>query len=215
MPRIGWWRWDVPRLSSCGAFPRNLRGMTKENRDETMHRFLPGPGGRPLSPPAGAETQRGDFSARRPASVRTLCCCPWTGGTCPPSDTSTGWPTPATTSPTTTTAGRDPVGGHCLRPEPGGLRQGPGAAERRPVRHSGDLGGGLRLHPHRRGPDCHGPGSGRPGRPSTAGRRPIWPCWPAWGWTGRKRRPSPGTTISTSTCTTSTARRAASWPRGA
>ncbi len=24
-------------------------------------------------------------------------------------------------------------------------------------------------------------GSGRPGRPSTAGRRPIWPCWPAWG----------------------------------
>lgn len=47
--------------------------MTKENRDETMHRFLPGPGGRPLSHRLrGGDTEGGllcEASGIRPDTV--------------------------------------------------------------------------------------------------------------------------------------------------
>ena len=154
----------------CGAFPRNLRGMTKENRDETMHRFLPGPGGRHLSHRLRGRRHRGGTSLR---GVRHP------SGHCAAVRGRAGRVRPAIPllaglrlrlhCRLLRQRGGDPVGGHCLRPELGGLRQGPGAAERRPVRHSGDLGGGLRLHPHRRGPDCHGPGVGGPGGPVRRG----------------------------------------------
>ncbi|MFR3923003.1 MAG: hypothetical protein ACLTYN_14665 [Dysosmobacter welbionis] len=125
-----------------------------------MHRFLPGPGGRHLSHRLRGRRHRGgllcEASGIRPDTVllsvdgrdvsaqRYLY---WLAYAC---DYIADY----------YDSGEGSSGGHCLRPEPGGLRQGPGAAERRPVRHSGDLGGGLRLHPHRRGPDRHGPGVG-------------------------------------------------------
>ena len=47
--------------------------MTKENRDETMHRFLPGPGGRPLSHRLRGRRHRGgllcEASGIRPDTV--------------------------------------------------------------------------------------------------------------------------------------------------
>ena len=164
MPRIGCQRWDSPAPSGAGLFstiPAERQRRTAMRRTTALCLALAASltltacGGSTreegilarvsgLDPEAAALSVDGREVPARQALYWLAYTCDYIAAACD---------------------GGHPMGGHGGRRGPGDLRQGPGCPQRRPVRHGGELGGGLRLRPHRRGPLRHGPGVGRPGRP--------------------------------------------------